>query len=37
MPGSLPSTRTMDAERRNQLESLIDDLRTRVAELRGYL
>lgn len=37
MAGSFSPTRTMDAERQNQLESLIDDLRTRVAELRGYL
>jgi len=27
----------MEAERQNQLESLIDDLRTRVGELRRYL
>jgi len=27
----------MEAERLNQLESLIDDLRRRVEELRGYL
>jgi len=27
----------MDAERLNQLESLIDGLRTRAADLRGYL
>ncbi|OJX08220.1 MAG: peptide chain release factor 2 [Burkholderiales bacterium 70-64] len=27
----------MEAERLNQLESLIDDLRKRAAELRGYL
>jgi len=27
----------MEAERLNQLESLIDDLRRRVDELRGYL
>ncbi|ODS98021.1 MAG: peptide chain release factor 2 [Lautropia sp. SCN 69-89] len=27
----------MEAERLNQLESLIDDLRRRVGELRGYL
>jgi len=27
----------MEAERLNLLESLIDDLRARVGELRGYL
>jgi len=27
----------MEAERLNQLESLVDDLRRRVGELRGYL
>jgi len=27
----------MEAERQNQLESLIDDLRMRVGELRRYL
>jgi len=27
----------MEAERQNHLESLIDDLRTRVGELRRYL
>jgi hypothetical protein len=30
-------TTPMEAERLNQLESLIDDLRRRVEELRGYL
>jgi len=27
----------MDAERLNQTETLIEDLRRRLAELRGYL
>jgi len=27
----------MEAERLNQLETLIDGLRTRTADLRGYL
>ena len=31
------TSRSMEAERQNQLESLIDDLRTRVGELRRYL
>jgi|GEM_PF-1462269 len=30
-------TPRMDAERLNQTETLIDDLRRRLSELRGYL
>ncbi len=37
MSGSSKPSRAMEAERQNQLESLIDDLRTRVGELRRYL
>jgi hypothetical protein len=32
-----PHEPTMDAERLNQTESLIDDLRRRLGELRRYL
>ncbi len=37
MTGSPDTPPAMEAERQNQLESLIDDLRTRVGELRRYL
>jgi hypothetical protein len=37
MQGYAPRTRKMDAERLNQTEVLIADLRSRLAELRGYL
>jgi len=37
LTGTYPHEPMMDAERLNQTESLIDDLRRRLGELRRYL